>query len=133
MTTTFNPAYDGLRSQVRKTWDLLDHLSSTRHIHRMGLLRDLLVRSKLSPITEDSEPTERPDKRCTNHKCRYCPLLNTEGHIMATVSCRKYCTKHNMKCNSNNLVYCITCIRFKKQYVGQTKNSLKLRFHGHFL
>ena len=141
MTTTFNPAYDGLRSQVRKTWDLLDHLSSTRHIHRMGLqvgyrrlknLRDLLVRSKLSPITEDSQLTERPDKRCTNRKCRYCPLLNTEGHIMATVACRKYCTKHNVKCNSNNLVYCITCIRFKKQYVGQTKNSLKLRFQGHF-
>ena len=51
-------------------------------------------------------------------KCRYCPLLNTEGHIVATVMRRKYRTKHNMTC--------------KKQYVGQTKNSLKQRFQCHF-
>ena len=36
-TTTYNPAYNGLRSQVRKTWDLLDRSSSTRHIYGMGL------------------------------------------------------------------------------------------------
>ena len=55
MTTTYNPAYDGLRSQVKKTWDLLDRSSSTRHVHGAGLqvgycrpknLHDLLVRSK---------------------------------------------------------------------------------------
>ena len=54
MTTTYNPSYNGLRTQVKKTWDLSDRSSSTRHIHAMGLqvgyrrqknLRDLLVRS----------------------------------------------------------------------------------------
>ena len=88
-------------------------------------LHDVLVRSKLSPILEDREPTERPDKKCTNRKCRYCPLLNMEGHIVASVTSRKYRTKHNVTCKSNNLVYCITCQRCKKQYVGQTKNGLK--------
>ena len=141
MTTTYNPSFDGLRTQVKKTWDLLERSSSTRHIHTMGLqveyrrpknLRDLLVRSKLSPILEDREMTERPDKKCTNRKCRYCPLLNTEGHIVATVTNRKYRTKYNVTCKYNNLVYCITCRRCKKQYVGQTKNSLKQRFQGHF-
>ena len=37
MTTTYNPSYNGLRTQVKKTWDLLDRSSSTRHIHAMGL------------------------------------------------------------------------------------------------
>ena len=37
MTTTYNPAYDGLRSQVKNTWDLLDRSSSTRHVHGAGL------------------------------------------------------------------------------------------------
>ena len=141
MTTTYNPAYDGLRSQVYKTWDLLDHSSSTRHIHDTGLqvgyrrpknLRDLLVKSKLTPITEKSQPTKPANKTCTNRKCRYCPLLNTDGQIVASVTGRKYRTKHNVTCNSNNLIYCITCRRCKKQYVGQTKNSLKQRFKGHF-
>ena len=52
LTTTYNPAYDGLRSQVLKTLDYLDRSSSTRQIHDLGLqvgyrrpksLRDLLV------------------------------------------------------------------------------------------
>ena len=51
---------------------------------------------------------------------------------MATVTGRKYCTKHNVTYNSNNLTYFITCRGCKKQYVGQTKNSLKQRFQGHF-
>ena len=102
MTTTYNPAYDGLRSQVKKTWDLLDRLSSTRHVHGAGLqvgyrrpknLRDLLVRSKLTPISEESEPTRPVNKTCTNRKCQYCPLLNTEGQVVATVTGRKYRTK----------------------------------------
>ena len=134
MTTTYNPAYDGLRSQVNKTLDLLDRSSSTRHIYGAGLqvgycrpknLHNLLVRSKLTPITEESELTQPFNKNCTNRKCRYCPLLNTEGHIVATVTGMRYRTKQNVTCNSNNLVYCITCRRCKKQYVGQTKNSLK--------
>ena len=41
-------------------------------------------------------------------------------------------SRHNISCNSNNLVYCISCNRREKQYVGQTKNSLKQRFQGHF-
>ena len=101
MTTTYNPAYDGLSSQVKKTWDLLDRSSSTRHVHGAGLqvgyrkqknLRDLLVRSKLTPILEDSEPTRPVDKTCTNRKYRYCPLLNTGGQIVTTITGRKYRT-----------------------------------------
>ena len=55
MTTTYNRAYDGLTTQVLKTWDLLNRSSSTRQIHSLGLqvgyhrpksLQDLLVRSK---------------------------------------------------------------------------------------
>ena len=69
---------------------------------------------------------------CTNPRCRYCPKLNTDGHIVASVTGKMYRTQHNISCNSNNLVYCISCTRCKKQYVGQTKNSLKQRFQGHF-
>ena len=128
MTTKYNPAYDGLRAQVLKIWNLLNWSSSTRQIHSLGLqvgyrrqksLRDLPVRSKL-PSTS------------TNPCCRYCPKLNTDGHIKVSVTGKKYRRRHNVSCNSNNLVYCITCTRCGKQYVGQTKNSLKQRFQGHF-
>ena len=51
---------------------------------------------------------------------------------IASVTGKKYRTQHNVSCTSNNLVYCISCIRCRKQYVGRTKNSLKQRFQGHF-
>ena len=69
---------------------------------------------------------------CDNPRCRYCPKLNTDGHIVTSVTGKKYRARHNVSCNSNNLVYCISCTRCGKQYVGQTKNSLKQRFQGHF-
>ena len=34
-------------------------------------------------------------------------------------------------CRSNNIIYCITCQRRMKQYVGQTGNTLHKRFGVH--
>ena len=38
----------------------------------------------------------------------------------------------NSNCNSSNLIYCITCKRCKLQYIGQSKQSIRGRFTGHF-
>ena len=37
LTTTYNPAYNGLPKQVKKTWDPLDRSSSTRDLHSLTL------------------------------------------------------------------------------------------------
>ena len=113
MTTNYNPAYDGLRSQVLKTWDLLDESSSTWQIHSLGLrvgyrrlksLRDLLVRSKLSPDGDTVTHVTGAPPKCYNPRCRYCPKLCADGHIVAPVTGKKYLTRHNVSCNSNNLI-----------------------------
>ena len=41
-------------------------------------------------------------------------------------------SKHNVTCKSSNLIYCITCKTCKKQYVGQTSNTITKRFYSHF-
>jgi hypothetical protein len=38
----------------------------------------------------------------------------------------------NISCRSSNLIYCITCRRCGKQYVGQTSLRLKSRFVHHY-
>ena len=95
LTTTYNLAYDGLRSQVLKTWDYLDRSSSTRKIHDLGLqvgnhrpksLRDFLVRSKLPSSGDTLTHVTGAPQKCENHRCRYCPKLNTDGHIIASVT-----------------------------------------------
>ena len=71
--------------------------------------------------------------KCTSKKvCRYCPILNTSGKITCTATLAQHEAKTNITCNSSNLIYCITCRKCKKQYVGQTKRTLMKRFREHF-
>ena len=65
LTTTYNPAYNGLPNQVQKTWGLLGRFSSTRDLHSLKLkvglrrpknLRDILVESKFQPTGDETEP-----------------------------------------------------------------------------
>ena len=79
LTTTYNPAYNGLPNQVRKTWDLLDRSSSTRDLHSLTLkvglrrpknLRDILVKSKLQIPEDKTGPKNKsPDLSCIAHSC----------------------------------------------------------------
>ena len=38
----------------------------------------------------------------------------------------------NVNCQSENLIYLITCNACEIQYVGQTKNCILTRFQGHY-
>ena len=41
--------------------------------------------------------------------------------------------KFNITCKSSNLIYFFICLTYRKQYVGQSKNSITQRFYSHFL
>jgi hypothetical protein len=69
---------------------------------------------------------------CNTKNCRYCPNLNKTGEITSSVTGKNYRSMHNVSCRSSNLIYCITCKRCKKQYVGQTLLRLKSRFVHHY-
>ena len=69
---------------------------------------------------------------CHRKNCRYCTILDKTGRIKSTHTEREYMAKHNVSCQSNNIIYCISCQRCGKQYVGQTKRRLMDRFQGHF-
>ena len=60
--------------------------------------------------------------------CRYCPRLNKKDTVTRTT----HESKTNITCNSSNLIYCMTCLKCRKQYVGQTLRPIKDRFRGHF-
>jgi len=76
-------------------------------------------------------PNMLRNKCISKKKCRYCPLLNCSGTIKCTVTGKIFHAKKNITCRSSNLVYCITCKKCDKQYVGQTKRMILERFQGH--
>ena len=85
--------------------------------------------------TRGNRAITQPAKRknvCKNKKCRYCPLLNKTGEVTCKATGETHQSMRNISCQSSNLIYCITCRTCGKQYVGQTKRKLYLRFQGHF-
>ena len=97
-------------------------------------LRDLLVRARLPTITDnDSQREPRPERpACDSPSCRYCTRINKTGKIKSHSTSKPHNAMRNVNCHSNNLIYCITCKKCARQYVGQTKNTLRQRFVAHF-
>ena len=44
---------------------------------------------------------------------------------------KSYHIRHNISCDSFKIIYLITCRRCKKQYVGQTEQTLRQRMNSH--
>ena len=70
-------------------------------------------------------------KICFNIKCKSCPYINKSGQILCHSTKFVHEAKHNVTCQSSNLVYCITCKRCGQHYVGQTKRKLCFRLQEH--
>lgn len=63
--------------------------------------------------------------------CETCKLLDVGPDIKITSTNKTFTVKHNMNCETQNLIYIITCNGCKKQYVGETGNELKTRMTLH--
>ena len=96
-------------------------------------LKDELVRAKLPTLVEDKNlvPLCKTKNKCKTWNCQYCKLLNKTGRITSTHTGREYTTRSEITCQSSNLIYCITCRKCRKQYVGHTGNPISERFDGH--
>ena len=74
--------------------------------------------------------TEHPCNRSSS--CQYCPKLNHTGKITSTSTGKSFNSMKEINCQSSKLIYLITCVHCKIQYVGQTRNRLITRFQGHY-
>jgi len=128
---------------IRENWTLLVTSNATTEAYESRLinghrrcsnLRDLPVRPKVPDPSKKKDWNNKPHKAnpCKTENCEYCPKLNKSGRIKSSHTGRSYVSKHNVTCNSSNIIYCITCKKCGKQYVGQTKRRLKDRCVQHF-
>ena len=141
LISTYQPNWGGLKDLVTRNWDFL---TRTKFLHKKKVifgyrcnknLKDILMHEKVQYPPKPKKTHHRPVAHlnpCTTTTCRYCPRLNTSGHIISTYTNRSYSTKARVDCKSGNLIYCIACKTCKIQYVGQTKRRLMDRFQGYF-
>ena len=148
LITTFHPHFGEARKIVNSNWEMLGKSGYTSDIYdhkfitgyrRLPNLKDQLVNARVKSLTNTQAPTTKPKpksgtkcKRAAKGKCRYCPKINHSGRITSTFSKREYKTKGIVDCKNSNLIYCISCKKCSKQYVGQTMLALSKRFSTHF-
>ena len=148
LISTYHPSGNFLVKIISKNRDLLDRSSSTRSILiwkitkgfcRPKNIRDHLLRA-LCHNPMDVQPaqdeiyseTKKKSKRCSRKDCRYCNKLVKTGSIRSPITHHQYNTIRNYDCETNNIIYCISCKRCSKQYVGHTKRTLQERMCEHF-
>ena len=79
---------------------------------------------KLRPIVLSTKPCKQPS-------CVTCHHLNCDNYFRSTVSKKTYPIRQSFSCTSSNLIYLITCLKCKKQYVGYTVTQLHDRINRH--
>jgi hypothetical protein len=89
----------------------------------------MLVRADIQVETHEKHD---PPKCNRVRTCKHCPLIDRSGYIKSTTNQRQYKCLKKVTCNSNNIIYCITCNLCQKQYVGQTMNKLLVRINAHY-
>ncbi len=139
----YNPYSPPMKDIISKHWPILGRSNATRALldckivygfSRPKNLRDHLCSAKLTPTKSVGSVQGKVvnDNDCNRpNTCNHCPKLNKSGRITSLSNGRTYKIPSHVTCQSNNLIYALTCNICHIQYVGQTKNRIMDRFNSH--
>jgi hypothetical protein len=80
--------------------------------------------------TENTKRLNTTDK-CLTRLCQCCHAIDVNSNFISTTTKQSHQIKTNMNCNTNGIIYLITCKRCNVQYVGETERRLKDRLNAH--
>ena len=90
-------------------------------------LKDKLVRSKLRTLTSENEI--KGFVGCGRANCEICKIVEKGDEFESSVNGRKFKINFQFNCNSQNVIYLLTCRHCFKQYVGSTITKFRQRFN----
>ena len=97
---------------------------------RPPTIGDKLIRSKVPKLQNRRSSRQlKGMKKCFN--CVNCPYVSEGKAVKSFASKTTVAINISATCESNNVVYCISCKKCKVQYIGKTERELKLRIAEH--
>ena len=84
---------------------------------------------KLITYNRQNLPAPAGTFSCSHARCYTCSFLNSSTSISGPKS--NFVIRHNFTCTSSNIIYCISCIKCCKLYIGETGRHLSDRFAEH--
>lgn len=112
-----------------------DHIKQTRRktinpqdfqvtFSRAPNLANILVHSQHPHLKKT------PGTKPCNKPCATCPLMQ-EGTTITSRTGQEFKINGSFDCQSHHIVYCLTCKKCKKQYIGESSQTLNKRIRGH--
>ncbi|XP_053552202.1 uncharacterized protein LOC128643241 [Bombina bombina] len=75
--------------------------------------------------------TSKGSFKCGSSRCGACDYLIVSDHFNSTVTGKTYEVNFCLNCTSVYVIYCITCTKCGKQYVGLTRRDIRTRVREH--
>ena len=137
----FDPRLPKISSITKRHFDLMKEDPICEEIFKDGVqmaykrsknIKEILCRATLPPIgPRTSNRTLNGWKKCNKIVCNLCPYTKNISEFTVTATKELFEIKQKITCTDKNIIYCIECIKCKKQYVGKTKDSFKKRASEH--
>ena len=137
---THHPSNHQVRKIIMDNWGILKYSDlCTKALPEEPLfatrkntnLKDLLIRSRMTPVTQTPGTVPNPWPNCKIRNCDVCPPIKLNNKAISTVTSKQYTIPTYTQCSTTNVIYLLTCSVCKLQYVGETKNSFRRRFLDH--
>ena len=151
------PQFSTLKKLVLQDYPKIRFISPRFVALKHPTIRNILVRAKVNATDEqfldislllgDTAPTPHTEiaslpklrhETTAISSCRQCNCSTCKNHLLTTSTFRgtrknrnTFRIRHKLSRQSQNIIYLITCLKCKKQYVGQTSNQLNTRINQH--
>ena len=141
LVTTYNPSNPPFKKILDKNhpilessqyWKNLADLKIRHGSRRNKNLSNYLVRAKLPKLDQPKQDHSKRTPKCKRDNCKYCSLFNRVEQVQSHTTGRKYTCRQKVDCESNNLVYLLSCTICGMQYVGETLRPFRDRCREHF-
>ena len=86
------------------------------------------IMSRNSLDFNQPKPTGK-SQACNSIRCKTCILVNNSNNIKSSCFNKNFFLNDTLDCLSSNIIYAITCLKCKIQYVGESSNSLRIRMN----
>ena len=105
------------------------HLPSLVAYGRPRNIRDKRVRSKIPTIYKRNRLTVPGMRKC--NKCTICPFVKEGKRVPSTSSKCPVDINTSVNCHTKNIFYCISWDKCSLQFIGESEQTLKVRFSEH--
>ena len=140
LVTEYHPGLPPLAKFIKKHLPTLQSTVRLRSIFphppvvafsRPSNLRDILVRARFQDKASFEENNENFGCSPCPSNCKTCALVDCTKRFQSNQNARTFKIRQSINCLSKNVIYLIYCNLCGVQYVGESKNSLRMRMTQH--